>query len=180
MGTDGSRSRSGSGEEVLWRLPDELRGELAEVVGEIVPESALDAHLEGASMVIVVGDVCTLTLHRHGIEPKLAIVDFKTRRNEELGLEELGSVGDRVIQVRNPDGVITRGLWDAVEFALGHPGSTRIEVEGEEDLASLACIHHAPLGATIIYGIPDVGVMSLQVDLGLKQRVKEVLKRMEA
>jgi uncharacterized protein (UPF0218 family) len=82
--------------------------------------------------------------------------------------------------VRNPAGVITDELWDAIETVLKHleKGPFCIEVEGEEDLASLAAIYLAPGGVTVIYGLPNKGVVVVKATAAHKQKVKEVLDRM--
>ena len=55
----------------------------------------------------------------------------------------------------------------------------RIIVDGEEDMAALACIFLAPPGTTVIYGIPNRGASIHHVDDDLKQLVDSVLKQME-
>jgi len=152
---------------------------MAEVVGTIVPEDKI-MELASSSMLLVVGDICALTLFRNGITPKVSIVDYRTQRGGEGDWrDELRTLGDRALSVVNPKATITRQLWEAVKRAIEGPDSVRIEVEGEEDLASLACISLAPLGATVIYGIPDVGMMSLIVDERIKLRVTKMLEKME-
>jgi uncharacterized protein (UPF0218 family) len=54
-----------------------------------------------------------------------------------------------------------------------------VVVEGEEDLASLPVILHAPEGATVIYGIPDTGLCLVHVDEGARGVVSDALRRFE-
>ena len=57
-------------------------------------------------------------------------------------------------------------------------GSLRIEIEGEEDLASLAAIYLAPSDVTIIYGLPDKGALVVKPTRENKKFVKEILDKM--
>jgi uncharacterized protein (UPF0218 family) len=57
-------------------------------------------------------------------------------------------------------------------------GPVCIEVDGEEDLASLAAISLAPGGVTVIYGLPNKGVVVVDATTANKKKVKEVLDRM--
>ena len=55
---------------------------------------------------------------------------------------------------------------------------TRIVVEGEEDLATLAAISLANLGAKVIYGMPDKGMVVVDVNQRSKKRANSFLERM--
>jgi uncharacterized protein (UPF0218 family) len=58
-------------------------------------------------------------------------------------------------------------------------GPILIEVEGEEDLATLACLDLLPKGGTVVYGQPDAGLVVVKVDQAIKRKVKEMLREME-
>ena len=90
--------------------------------------------------------------------------------------------GKKVMKAKNPPGVITKDLFDKTLAALSEEvdGGIRIEVEGEEDLASLIAITHAPKGAIIIYGMPNLGLTVIKVDDDAKKIATDMLKRMEA
>jgi len=165
---------------IRWRLPEGMRQEMKAPVGKIVDDDGLKAALEGSKVVAAVGDIVTLTMARMGIEPKIVVVDFKTKRldREELAAE-LRTVGKTVFEVVNPPGTLTQQLWDAVAEAYAVPGTVRIEVDGEEDLASLACIALAPEGTAVVYGVPDVGMMVILAEEA-KLITQDALKRMEA
>ena len=53
-----------------------------------------------------------------------------------------------------------------------------IEIDGEEDLAALPAILLAPGDVTIIYGLPDKGVLVVKPTPKNKQLVKEILNKM--
>ena len=56
--------------------------------------------------------------------------------------------------------------------------SLRIEIEGEEDLAALPAIWLAPRDVTIIYGLPDKGVVIAKSNDENKKKAKEILDKM--
>lgn len=171
-------TRSGSGRR--WVVPDHLRGEMAQVVGKIVDEDTILDEIEGRDFVVTVGDIVTLTLLQLGRVPDLSIVDYKTQREDDTAIkQELSGFKQPEVTVKNPQGELTEELWLAIQDGYANPRSLRIVVEGEEDLASLACIALAPYGTTVIYGIPNRGPMVLHVDQALKRRVEELLAQME-
>ena len=94
--------------------------------------------------------------------------------------ETIQSYGKIHIKIQNPPGTITDELWDAIETVYKNlqKGPYCIEVEGEEDLASLAAIYLAPGGVTVIYGLPNKGVVVVKATRSHKQKVKEVLDKM--
>ncbi|MEW6070662.1 MAG: GTP-dependent dephospho-CoA kinase family protein [Candidatus Thermoplasmatota archaeon] len=133
-----------------------------------------------AKTIAVVGDIATLEVYRNGIAPKLAIVDFKSKRKSSEKLKsEISKISCKVTKVKNPAGTITSELWNAVEEAYRDAENTRIEISGEEDLASLACIALAPENTLVLYGLPEKGLVVVEVTTKEKKLVNEVLKKME-
>ena len=122
-----------------------------------------------SKMLVTVGDVVTATAIRYKIIPKLSIVDFKTKRDEIL--PSMPNKWDRRISVRNEPGSISVDLWNSIETAFKSKGNTLIEVNGEEDLASIPAILMAPDGAIVIYGVPDKGIAVYEVGEHLRQMV---------
>jgi uncharacterized protein (UPF0218 family) len=94
--------------------------------------------------------------------------------------EVLSRFGRIRLHVRNPVGTITDDLWEAIVSVYKRlkSGPYCIEVDGEEDLASLAAIYLAPGGVTVIYGLPNKGVVVVKATRSHKQKVKEVLDQM--
>jgi len=84
------------------------------------------------------------------------------------------------VVVKNPAATITDDLWNVIKLAFEdlEKNSLRIEVEGEEDLASLAAIYMAPGDVTIIYGLPDKGVLVVKANKENKNKVKKILDKM--
>ncbi|HYA54667.1 MAG TPA: DUF359 domain-containing protein, partial [Thermoplasmata archaeon] len=111
--------------------------------------------------------------------PLVGIVDFKTQRNEPIDpalFEPLAR--RRRVRVRNPPGLLTERLRVAVR-ELVRSGGGLIEVDGEEDLGSLALVESLPAGATVIYGIPGAGVSFVRVDAVAKEHVRNLIAQME-
>jgi uncharacterized protein (UPF0218 family) len=162
------------------RLPEELREELSGAIGEVIPvPETLRQRLKGASRVICVGDVVTMTLLQMNIEPDVAVFDYRTRRSEDRRAKErIAEMSGTLIKVRNPQGGITRDLWRAVRDAVRGQGKVKIEVAGEEDLASLVALACSPEGAYVIYGLPGRGLMLVPVDGTTRAIATGAIRRM--
>ena len=163
-------------------LPDDLRELLRKPIGQLVDEKKLLKLIKNEKYIVSIGDQVTYTLLKHDIEPVFCIVDFKTKRGEcspEI-VDVIKSFGKKSIVVKNPPATISDDLWNVIKFAYENIkiGSLRIEVEGEEDLASLAAIYLAPSDVTIIYGLPDKGVLVVEPTKEIKKWVKNVLDKM--
>jgi len=160
-------------------LPDDLREELARPIGRFVSAWALPKYLKGSPRTISVGDVVTITLLQMSMEPDVAVFDYKTQRAEDYKAKErIGKMSGRLVKVENPPGRITKDLWHAVKNAANSKDRVKIEVSGEEDLASLVAIATAPEGAHVIYGIPKKGLMVVKVDQESRSLAIEAIKRM--
>ena len=160
-------------------LPDDNRDMLRQPIGAILQEEDLTG--APSRPLIAVGDMVTATLQRQGITPDVSVVDYRVERSpcDDAIKQAVQRAGETVHQVGNPPGVITEELWQAVETALASHTATRIEVDGEEDLAALAAIALAPMGATVLYGLPSRGIARVTVTYESKEKVKRVLQDME-
>ena len=168
--------------DVLVRLPRELRGELKEPMGPIFTDAErLLSDVTGP--VIAVGDVVTYHLEEAGRTPDVAVVDGLTKR-ERVG----GDVADVVatltesanrIEVKNPAATLTREMGVALRDALRAEAPTVIVVEGEEDLVALPAIVAAPLGASVVYGQPDEGMVRADVTAERKREMRDLLGQMD-
>ena len=163
-------------------LPDNLRNLLREPIGQLVNENELIDILKNEKYIVSIGDLVTYTILKNEIEPIFCIVDYKTRRGKcsiEI-IDFIKSFGKKSIVVKNPPATISDDLWNVIKIAYENIelSSLRIEVDGEEDLASLAAIYMAPPDVTIIYGLPDKGVLVVKPTLKNKQLVKEILDKM--
>jgi len=157
----------------MYVLPDDKKEELRKPLGKVVRE--IDkSELKGK--VVSVGDVVTMVLKEKGIEPDIAIVDYKIERKEYKGKK---FHAQEIIKVKNPAGMITRELWNAIATAYAMQKKMLIEVEGEEDLAALAAIYLAPKNTTVIYGLPSKGMVVVKVGKEEREKVGKFLKEIE-
>jgi uncharacterized protein (UPF0218 family) len=161
------------------KLPKHLRMDLSVPFGELVQErelvSKLNVRKDGR--VIAVGDRTTQTLLKYGIEPDLAIFDFKTKR-KRIYVRDIKEHYKNHRTVTNPAGEITFDLFKAIEIALILHKKIGIRVEGEEDLATLPCVYFAADGDKIVYGIPNKGLNITTVDKAIKEKSRGVLSKM--
>ena len=163
-------------------LPEKLREQLKQPLGDLVNEQQLIARLHQEPYIVSIGDLVTYTVLKHGFSPRLCIVDYMIKREKyspEMK-EMIAHYGKTQLKVTNPAETLTDDLWDAIEWAFNHPekGPVRIDVDGEEDLASLAAIYLAPPDATVIYGLPNKGVLVIKPTDAHKRKVQEVLDQM--
>jgi len=163
-------------------LPKNLRDLLREPIGLLVDEKKLVEILKDEKYIVSVGDQVTYTLLKYDIKPFMGIVDYKTRRGScsDDVKKLIKSFGRKTFVVRNPSGCISDDLWSVIKYAFEDlkSGDILIEVEGEEDLASLAVIYMAPSVVTIIYGLPDRGVLVVKPTSEVKQKIKKILDEM--
>lgn len=163
-------------------LPDHMRGLMRTSIGDLFDEEQLVQHLQQKKFVCI-GDMVSYTVLKHGLLPVFCVVDFKTRRGScrQKVVDLINGYGEEEMSVSNPKGCISKELWQAIEMGYRDMDSVdglRIEVDGEEDLASLPAIYLAPVDVTIIYGLPDKGVLAVKPTGVNKQKVKQVLDRM--
>lgn len=149
-------------------IPQELRQIFSRMPDVLITKESQIEFLS-SKILVTVGDVVTATAVRYKIIPKISIVDFKTKRDEIL--PSMPNKWDRRISVKNEPGSISVDLWNSIETAFKSKGNTLIEVEGEEDLASIPAILMAPDGAIVIYGVPDKGIAVYEVGEHLRQLV---------
>lgn len=158
-------------------LPEELIPEMRKPLGKLLKDIRA-LKISGSKKVVTVGDQCTLGLLGEGIDPDLAIVDYKTKREKIERSQEINSFGDVVLKLRNPAGSISKEAWVVLVNAFATDGKVRIDVEGEEDLLALPSIMIAPVGTTVIYGMPSQGLVVVHVDEPIKNKVLNLIRRM--
>jgi uncharacterized protein (UPF0218 family) len=172
-------TRSGSSEERVWVVPESLRATLAERYGPVYDGVEADRRIRHLGSFGSCGDRVTASAIALGHLPLIGIVDYKTRRHEVVDPAVFAPLAARrKIHVRNPAGTLTESLRNAVK-QLVQDGGGLIEVDGEEDLGSLALVEALPAGATVIYGIPGAGVSFVHVDAVAKENVRALIAQME-
>jgi len=161
------------------RMPEILVDFMREAPGPVVSGDEVVPAVKDATVLVTVGDYCTKDMIERGRPPDIALVDFKTRREERLEYDEtLRKFGDVVKKVNNPPGMITREAWLAVSEAFKSKKRVRLDILGEEDLLALVCVALAPLGSVVMYGMPGKGAAVVHVDRNEKRKMREIFKRM--
>jgi GTP-dependent dephospho-CoA kinase len=173
----GTRSASSDGR--AWAVPESLRGTLAERYGPVYAGSEADRRLVALQLFATCGDRVTARAIELDHLPLVGIVDYKTRRHERVDPRRFRPLAARrTVKVVNPPGLLTEALRTAVK-QLVRDGGGLIEVDGEEDLGSLALVESMPAGATVIYGIPGEGASFVRVDTAAKDHVRHLIAQME-
>lgn len=168
-----------SSEERVWVVPGSLRSRLAAHYGPVLSGRAAEDRIRSLGIFGSCGDRVTADAIRLGHPPLIGIVDLKTLRHDPIDATAFGPLAARQRRrVSNPAGMLTEGLRRAVD-ELSKSGGGLVEVEGEEDLGSLALVESLPAGATVIYGIPGEGASFVAVDAAAKARVRELIAQME-
>jgi uncharacterized protein (UPF0218 family) len=172
-------TRSASSDDTAWVVPESLRPELARRYGPVLSGAEADRQILGLDLFAACGDRVTSRSIELGHPPLVGIVDYKTQRSEAIDPHAFAPLAARRhLRVRNPPGMLTERLRSAVR-SLVTEGGGLIEVEGEEDLGSLALVESLPAGATVIYGIPGAGVSFVRVDAASKDHVRQLIGRMD-
>jgi len=163
----------------MYVLKPEMAEELRKTESRIYqkcPDSLLDS-----DYIATIGDICTLKIFDEIREPELCIIDMKTKRDTPLDVnqkDKMEKIGKRIVNVDNKAGTISNELWASIDEALNTHINTKIVVNGEEDLATLAVISMVKIGAKVIYGMPDKGMVVVDVNQHEKKRANSFLKRM--
>jgi GTP-dependent dephospho-CoA kinase len=172
-------TRSASSDERAWAVPESLRPTLAERYGPVFSGDEADRRIRSLGVFATCGDRVTARAIELNHLPLLGIVDYKTRRGEPVSRELFEPLAARRrVQVTNPAGFLTEELRTAVRRMIAGGGGL-IEVDGEEDLGSLALVESLPNGATVLYGIPGEGVTFVLVDAIAKEHVRLLIGQLE-
>jgi uncharacterized protein (UPF0218 family) len=126
--------------------------------------------------IISIGDFCTLGLIKNKIKIQVAVFDFKTKR-EEIGEEERSVLlkSAKFIEIENPAGQLNREIIKNARRYINE--KTNIKIIGEEDLTALAFILELNEDEAVIYGQPNTGMVIVQKDEKLKERIREWIKK---
>jgi GTP-dependent dephospho-CoA kinase len=156
-----------------------MREQLATGMGRMLNIKDLP-ELKGCRPLMTVGDMVSFTLLDNGLEPDLVVYDLQTERRPYTSLmaklEKMNGVDARV---KNPAGQITTELVREIALALERNVPTKLLVEGEEDLAALACVAMAPLGSCLVYGVPGKGMAMIRVDEDAARQARSMIYSME-
>jgi uncharacterized protein (UPF0218 family) len=163
----------------MLRLPQSLRSAFKEPFGPVYTDAQpLLAATDGP--VIAVGDVVVAHLVRAGRTPDVAVIDGRTKReavspDTEAALEALPD-GTRV---ENPAGELTEALLRALVAAIDADEPRVLDVDGEEDLATLPAVVAAADGTGVVYGQPDEGMVLVRVTPETRAEMIGLLEQFE-
>lgn len=162
-------------------MDEETRKRLQLPFGKVCStQQMLKAAKEARSLLISVGDRCTYDLLSAGIKPHVCVFDFRCMR-EPIGrhmqsfLEQKREI---IRAVKSPAGQITPELEHAILDCLSKEEGT-ILVEGEDDLASLLIMAHAPAGSLLIYGQPNEGAVCVEIGDKISKEALSLLSRLK-
>jgi len=167
-------------------LPEELRPLMKKPLGTLYVGKGSDTiekfrgELASPTRLISVGDVTTFHLLEAGIFPDICIVDNRTKREPvatHMSTRNMDKVYEE-ISVDNPAGIISDELIKTLCEAFAARKPIRIFVRGEEDLATLPVILLAPVGAVVLYGQPDEGVVFVKVTREKKRELREIFEKL--
>jgi len=131
---------------------------------------------EKPSLIISVGDIVSRNMIEYGVSANVLIVDNKVMRKP---IQPITVDADQTLYAKNPPGAITDEAWAAIRNAVEQKGQTRVMIEGEEDLLTLAVVLAAPNGAMVVYGQPHVGIVVVKVTEETKERMRVIVDAME-
>jgi uncharacterized protein (UPF0218 family) len=163
----------------MLTLPADLRHELKAPFGPVYTDA--EALLRDAGRPIVtVGDVVTYHLREAGHDPKVAVVDGITKR-EEISDEVRAVVdeGEVRVAVENAPAELSREMLVALREAVAREDNTRIAVDGEEDLVTLPAVLVTPIGGSVVYGQPGEGMVLVEVTDESRAAMRDLLSTFE-
>ncbi|MFA5106674.1 MAG: DUF359 domain-containing protein [Candidatus Micrarchaeia archaeon] len=165
----------------MYAITDNLRAKLKEPLGTLFPDAGLHPYLKSSGRkVCAVGDECAYRMIMAGVKPEIVIFDRMTKRAavHEGVRGALSSYCRNPLRVKNPAGMIT-GELEAAVAGLFQKGSGCIEVEGEEDLATLVAMRCAGESWLVVYGQPDAGAVVVMGGQAAKSKAGEMLAGFE-
>ena len=128
-----------------------------------------------------VGDLVSYGFLRAGVSPKLIVADLKVNRKKRFEkISDLGSLEKRnVYRAANPPGIILPALVNAIQKAMLKEQPAVIQIDGEEDLAVLPAVLLSPLGAVVVYGHFQHGIVAVEVTEAKKSEALKLLGKLE-
>ena len=170
----------------VFRLPESLREQVREPLGELFPDvTAIASLLTEDRTVVAVGDIISQTIAQHRMQADISIIDHRTRRHA-LPTEDSSILlknKAHTSNIYNASGTIHRDAVSQIEkaFKICHTSGLPqvLIVDGEEDLLALPAILLAPLDSLVLYGQPDEGIVGVHVTEEKKQELALLLHQFE-
>jgi pantetheine-phosphate adenylyltransferase len=166
-------------------MPAPLRGSLEKPLGVILDHegfvTALRADRVAEKTIVTIGDRTTDVVLKQGILMHTAVIDGQTRRQPYPYESEQMKVFlfAPAIRIQSGPGYIAKDALDVIKAWSLTLDSIQtpyvIRVDGEEDLLTLPMIYFSPIGAVIYYGQPDEGVVRVEINDEIHQKVAVLL-----
>lgn len=154
------------------------RQKLKQPKGEVFREEELIEELQERDYdsLIAVGDRVSQDIADSSLEADLSILDGSIQR-EDVGSQHFEYIAaERTFKIDNPAGEITGEAWKAVRKASALECSTKIIVEGEEDLLALPAALFASESSVVVYGQPGEGAVLMETDREVKDFVLDLVE----
>ncbi len=174
-------------QKIHLKMPENLREELRKPLGKVfdsVHKVIKFIKFIKPIQVIAVGDIIVDALLRSGIDPDVKIIDFRTRRKRTdlFAKHQLVKKGPSL--VNNPGTINLRTAEKLRQMIQQRsvlnkdgPYNSWLIVEGEEDLLALPAILFAPLNSLVLYGHWQLGIIAVEVDEKIKDKVRKIIKK---
>ncbi len=127
--------------------------------------------------IISVGDAVSNNMIENGIFPSVLIVDNRIMRKE---VEPIPLHTSQTFHLKNPPGTLADEAWSIIEDALRQGNTTRVLVDGEEDLLALVAVLCAPENSIVVYGQPNVGIVVVPVTEQKREVTRQLVEEMES
>lgn len=164
------------------KMPESLRPVLQKPLGNIFKnEKSLLRCIDTSkhSLIIAVGDIIVDSLLKKGINPDVKVIDFRSRRETYKGSDLIRT--DLIRSVPNNPGTVNLETAEIIKkkikLALYKKEKSWIVIDGEEDLLALPAILFAPLGSLVLYGHWEHGIIAVEIDEKIKNKVKAIIDK---
>lgn len=174
-----------------FTVPDLVRDELKSPIGELIKGKEEDYGIAAAEvkkrlkkdksvLVITVGDIATHSLQTADVEPDISIIDNRSRRTDitHITHSSIGKEGPFENKPATINSLAVQKYAEVIEKSVSKKSHVQFVVEGEEDLLGLPAILLAPLGAVVLYGQVDEGIVYVLVTEEIKRYCDEVVMRL--
>jgi len=167
-------------------LPESLKEELRKPLGKVFFDTKNLIKFikeKKSAFIFSVGDIISYYLIKNKISSHLLIFDFKTKRGE-VDRQIKKVLGNYfTTRIINQAGTINKNTFitikNCVEKILSKKEKQKIFVDGEEDLLALPAILFSPLNSLVFYGHWQFGVVGVEVNEEIKEKIFGLLNKFE-
>lgn len=166
--------------EQTLSLPESMRDQLSKPFGEVLKNDEIKKMK--SIFLIAIGDIVATTFIKLKKQANISLFDLKTKR-KEVSRDILDLLPDPDAKITNMHGTIqgfaVGEVYKQIHESIDAFQKKVIEVDGEEDLLALPAILLSPLGGKVAYGLPDKGVVVIDVTEEKKNDVKKLVEKFD-